>query len=627
MATIRSEFRIGLKDETRAGVASVTRSLDSLATKAAAAGIAIGGIGVGVVTAGLAATTKQVIDLGADLEDLAFATGQTVEQLSFLDYAAKLSGTSVGAISSAAQRLSKNLVEVAKGGGKQATDALELLGLAAGDLLELDLISQLSTIGEALQAIENPSQRAAAGAALFGKQFKELAPLLLQGERGLAAFADRFVELGGVITTEQAAKFATFNDSIDNLRLAVTGAGKAIADTFTPALTALAEGVATNLVRIGPFFTDTFFAINETLLDASRAVQKSKLDFLEFFNVFGVADSSVESTRQRIAQITEEIELLRDARDGAILSAAEERRKARESLSAPIPGEVDIQNEAVEKERQKQRLEAEKELAREQRERFRIYSSSVDETMRQVEEEAREWEELDRRRKAAADAGRTDLQRDLDTLREINELLGSNSQAYGEAAIDAFDRATGALVNLDDKAKETERTFAELGATFTSAFEDAILNGEKFSDVLGGLAKDIARLLLRNTVTDPLAEYASNIFKTGTGGGGIGGGIGDFFRGLFSNANGGLYRVAGSGGGERPVAFTAQPGEFVSVSRGTPGGGEIQVINIGAAPQRVERRQVNGKRQVMQFFSSTAADATSEGALLGLGIAPPLVAR
>ena len=169
----------------------------------------------------------------------------------------------------------------------------------------------------------------------------------------------------------------------------------------------------------------------------------------------------------------------------------------------------------------------------------------------------------------------------------------------------------------DEKAKKLKQTFADLGATFTSAFEDAILNGERFSDVLGGLAKDIARLLLRETVSNPLAKFFSDSF-----------GEGGFLGGLFKNDRGGLYRVAGSGGGERPIAFTAKAGEYVAVGTSMQqGGGEIQVINIGAAPQRVERRQVNGKRQVMQFFSSTAADATSEGALLGLGIAPPLVAR
>lgn len=624
MANVRSEFRIGLKDETRAGVASVTRSLDGLKSKVAAVGGAFAAIGTGVALAGLAQSARQVIELGDKLRDLSFATGQSVEQLSFLDFAAGQSGTSIGAISSAAQRLSKNLTEVARGGGKQAAAALRDLGLSAQDLAEQDLVSQIGAVGDALAKIENPSQRAAAGAALFGKQFKELAPLILEGEDGIGRLADRFVELGGVITREQADTFDNFNDSLGELRLAVRGAGEAVATAFAPALAGLAGKITDFVNNIGPALTSRFFDIQVAFLDAGRAVQLSKLDFLEFFNVFGVAEGSISETKARIAELTEQIKLARDAQQGVIDDRIKQRERERAALSSPITGALDVQDESAAKSGESARLKAEKELAKEQRERFRVYSSAVDETMRQVEEEARAWEELDRKRKSLADAGRSDLQRDLATLKEINEVLGSNSQAYGEAAIDAFDRATGALVNLDDKAKETDKTFAELGATFSSAFEDAILNGERFSDVLGGLAKDIARLLLRNTVTDPLAAFAGDLFK-GSGGGG---GIGDFFKGLFSNAQGGLYKVAGSGGGERPVAFTAQPGEVVAVGRpGSGGGGGITVVNVGAAPTSTRERVVNGRRVLYQTFTDAATGATSEGMLSSLGLSPPLVAR
>lgn len=46
----------------------------------------------------------------------------------------------------------------------------------------------------------------------------------------------------------------------------------------------------------------------------------------------------------------------------------------------------------------------------------------------------------------------------------------------------------------------------ELGFAFSSAFEDAIIKGKEFSDVLKGLAEDLAKLILRQTVTQPLAN-------------------------------------------------------------------------------------------------------------------------
>lgn len=620
--SIKSTFEISLKDSTRAGVDSVSRSLEGLRSKVAAVGGAFAAIGAGVAVAGLAQSARQVVELGDKLRDLSFATGQSVEQLSFLDFAAGQSGTSIEAISTAAQRLAKNLVDVARGGGKQAAAALRDLGLSAEQLAGESLVTQIGAVGDALARIENPSQRAAAGAALFGRQFKELAPLILEGREGIGRLEEAFVSFGGTLTREQADSFDAMNDALGELRLSVRQAGEAVATAFAPAIAGLASKVADFVNNIGPALTSRFFDIKVALLDASRAVQKSKLDFVEFFNVFGIGDASVDATKQRIAEITAEIQRVRDAQQGVIDDVLERRRRDREAINAPVSGSLDVEDEAAKSALDSARLKAEKELAKEQRARMQTYNAAVDETLRQIEEEARQWEELDRRRQSVIEASMTPLEKQLAKLKEIKELVGDTGDTYGRAAIEAFNELNPEIDTTTEKAKQLEKTFAEMGATFSSAFEDAILNGEKFSDVLVGLGKDIARLLLRATVTDPLASIARDILKSGS----VGGGIGDFFKGLFSNAQGGLYKVAGAGGGERPVAFTAQPGEMVAVGRPGDGGG-ITVINVGAAPSRTERRQVNGKRQLVQFFSSTAYDAASEGALASLGLSPPLVAR
>jgi hypothetical protein len=61
--------------------------------------------------------------------------------------------------------------------------------------------------------------------------------------------------------------------------------------------------------------------------------------------------------------------------------------------------------------------------------------------------------------------------------------------------------------------KETEQAARDLGLTFASAFEDAVIEGRELSDVLRGLAMDVARIFLRKTVTEPLADAASGLFK------------------------------------------------------------------------------------------------------------------
>lgn len=72
---------------------------------------------------------------------------------------------------------------------------------------------------------------------------------------------------------------------------------------------------------------------------------------------------------------------------------------------------------------------------------------------------------------------------------------------------------------LTKKIREQERASQqaadaarELGLTFTSAFEDAVLGGQKLGDVLKALASDIARVFLRRAVTEPLlGQFSASV--------------------------------------------------------------------------------------------------------------------
>ena len=77
-----------------------------------------------------------------------------------------------------------------------------------------------------------------------------------------------------------------------------------------------------------------------------------------------------------------------------------------------------------------------------------------------------------------------------------------------------MDKESAARINrLNAEAKETTKTAKELGWAFASTFEDAVINGGKLSDVLRGLAADVAKIFLRNTITDPLARGLSGMFS------------------------------------------------------------------------------------------------------------------
>jgi len=104
-----------------------------------------------------------------------------------------------------------------------------------------------------------------------------------------------------------------------------------------------------------------------------------------------------------------------------------------------------------------------------------------------------------------------------DALKRIGE---------GKDGILVVDRA---LVELSDRIKEVtrlqdeqadstqrlERLGADLGFTFASALEDAIVSGKSLGDILEGLAQDIIRILTRLAITVPLTRALEDLFSGG----------------------------------------------------------------------------------------------------------------
>jgi phage-related minor tail protein len=136
-------------------------------------------------------------------------------------------------------------------------------------------------------------------------------------------------------------------------------------------------------------------------------------------------------------------------------------------------------------------------------------------------------QEAERQAEALARANRTVDEVYQDQIESINRLLPELERLFGveraneiaaRASVEAFNERARALERGTERAAGGAR---ELGFAFSSAFEDAILKGKRLSDVLRGLASDIARVILRRSVTDPLANAAAGIL----------GGIN--FRGLF----------------------------------------------------------------------------------------------
>lgn len=148
----------------------------------------------------------------------------------------------------------------------------------------------------------------------------------------------------------------------------------------------------------------------------------------------------------------------------------------------------------------------------------------------------------------------------------------------------AYDQLEEQQKKLEEQEKNRQRALDELGTTFESAFEDAIVSGEKLSDVLNALLQDILKLLVRMQITAPIGNAITDM----AGGGG-------FLSGLF----GGGKEVYGP---VQPTPsifsglFDSIGGFFNSFAVGTDYVSHDQLANIHKGEMIIPAREAAGIR-------------------------------
>lgn len=160
-------------------------------------------------------------EAGSQLKDLSTATGVTVENLSFLKYAAGQTGASI-----------ENLQLAFKTMIKQGLDPNRFYDEAAG-----------------LAAMTDATERGQRALKLFGKQGLTLLPMIKE----LPQLRKEFELLGGPMSTEAAENAHRLGDSWGRLKKAMGGVRNAIASTIAPTLIWFNDLIANNSLSIKAF--------------------------------------------------------------------------------------------------------------------------------------------------------------------------------------------------------------------------------------------------------------------------------------------------------------------------------------------------------------------------------------
>jgi len=597
----------------------------------------LAGVGVSLGAAAFVAGLKQITDSIDALNDASDATGASVENLSALEAVARRNGETLDTVTTAAVKLNQALNEDA--GGDKAK-ILQAIGLSAQELRQQDPAQAVKTVADALAQYEDGGNKARIILELFGKSARELAPFL----KDLAESG----QLNATVTKQQAEEAERFNKLLFGMSEQFTQVGRAIASDVLPPMLALFSSVSDNTsganamksgfdalatvfetvavlgVNVAYVLTQIVEEINGL---AVQAVAIAHLDF-DGAKSFGLQmKANAAAARIEVDRLSESLLNARKrAADPIEAGNAQKAPDVTALLAKPksIPNDKSGRDwiEDFTSSQQKEALREYDALQKKRTDSEKEWSNIVADSSIKLDQLVAKYKDL------ADPVEKYRKEIELITALEAQGMLTAE-EAFG-ARGKLYDDADKAAEKLNGTLAKTKDVGKEIGLVFESALEDSIVNFKSFGDVAKGVLQDIARLLVRQNITNPLLESVKGLD------------IGGFIKGIFTpsadgNAfgSGGLIPFASGGVVDSPTFFKfargagvmgeAGPEAILPLKRGAGGklgvaadgvgGGGVSVTIINNAPAQVSTRQTSdgGLEVLIDAVDAALGDRVSAG--------------
>ena len=227
--------------------------LGSVLGKLGPAGL-IAGASIAALGVGITALVMPVARVGDEFFKLSQKTGVSVEALTALDYAAKLSDVTTEGLTKALQKLSVAMFDT-QVNGEEGSAALKALGVSAtdahGQIRPTEAV--LLDLAEKFARMPDGADKAALAVKLFGKEGLAIIPFLNQGREGIAALMEEAQRLGLVMSEDVARASEVFNDNLTRLSAIFEGVQRQIGAAVIPILADFTEQVILAQTETGSF--------------------------------------------------------------------------------------------------------------------------------------------------------------------------------------------------------------------------------------------------------------------------------------------------------------------------------------------------------------------------------------
>lgn len=208
--------------------------------KAAAAALAAATAAVTATAAGIVKATGQTAEYGDNIDKMSQKLGMSAEAYQEWDFIMQHSGSDIDSMTTSMKKLSEAVVDQSD----KSVKAFEKLGISMEDAAGMSQEELFSATITALQGMESGAERTALATDLLGKSAMDLAPLLNTSAEETEAMRQQVHELGGVMSDDAVKASAAYQDSLTNMKTAISGASRNITAQFMPALTGMMDGIA-----------------------------------------------------------------------------------------------------------------------------------------------------------------------------------------------------------------------------------------------------------------------------------------------------------------------------------------------------------------------------------------------
>lgn len=201
------------------------------------AGKAFAAVGAAAVAAAGAIfkLVDEVTSAGDEVAKAARVAGLGAEEFQRLAFAADRSGASTENVTKASQNFQRFFQEATAKGATPFTEALDRVGLSMDDLADIPFERRLGLIGDALNKVEDESEKVFLAQKLLGEEAgPKLASLLASGTAGITDMGDEAERLGVVLSDDALAASEEFQDQVTNLKATLAGLGNEIGVELIP---------------------------------------------------------------------------------------------------------------------------------------------------------------------------------------------------------------------------------------------------------------------------------------------------------------------------------------------------------------------------------------------------------